>query len=157
MSDTEIKLKPNVAAILRNARGLILICERLGVAGAWQFPQGGIDDGETAEVALRRELREEIGVEPTAYTIIESRGPYRYLFGAGTKKRGHHGKLQTYFLCDFHASDDAIDVGTEHPEFRAYRWIAPGDFRLDWLPPMKREVYRAVFADFFGHKIQPSA
>lgn len=157
MSDTEFKLKPNVAAILRNARGQILICERIGVAGAWQFPQGGIDDGEMPEEALRRELREEIGVAPKAYTIVESRGPYRYVFGEGVKKRGHHGKVQTYFLCDFHADDSAINVRTEHPEFRAFRWIAPTDFQLAWLPPMKREVYAAVFLDFFGHKFPASA
>lgn len=153
MSETEIKLKTNVAGILRNARGRILICERLGVDGAWQFPQGGIDDGETEEQALRRELWEEIGVKPEDYTIVEHRGPYRYLFGEGKKKRGHHGKLQTYFLCDFHAPDDRIDVKTAHPEFQSYRWIAPSEFRLAWLPEMKREVYRAVFTDFFGHEI----
>ena len=54
MSEIDIKHVPNVAAILRNARGRILVCERLGVAGAWQFPQGGIDDGETPEQALAR-------------------------------------------------------------------------------------------------------
>lgn len=153
MSETEVKLKANVAAILRNARGEILVCERLGVDGAWQFPQGGIDEGETAEQALRRELREEIGVPPEHYTIAESRGPYRYLFGEGRKKRGHHGKEQTYFLCSFHAADEGIDVATEHPEFQAFRWIAPEEFRVEWLPEMKREVYRAVFTDFFGQKI----
>jgi len=28
------------------------------------------------------------------------------------------------------------------------------EFRLSWLPEMKREVYRAVFADFFGMEIR---
>lgn len=153
MDDTELKLKTNVAAILRDAEGRILICERLGMPGAWQFPQGGIDEGETPEQALVRELREEISVEPEHYRIVESRGPYRYVFGEGKKKRGHHGKLQTYFLCDFHGTNAHLDLATEHPEFQAFRWIAPDQFQLAWLPEMKREVYRAVFADFFGHKI----
>ena len=153
MSDTEIKLKANVAGILRNPRGEILICERLGMPGAWQFPQGGVDDGETPGQALQRELWEEIGVVAEDYTIVSSRGPYRYVFEAGRKKRGHHGKEQTYFLCDFHGPDERIHVETEHPEFQAFRWVAPADFQLAWLPEMKREVYRAVFADFFGLKI----
>jgi putative (di)nucleoside polyphosphate hydrolase len=153
MSEIDISYKPNVAAILRNTRGRILICERLGVDGAWQFPQGGIDDGETAEQALIREVWEEIGVHAEDIQIIEKRGPYRYLYGNGRIKRGHHGKEQFYFLCNYSALDAQINVDTKHPEFQAFRWIAPADFQLAWLPEMKREVYRAVFADFFAVKI----
>ena len=56
MSETEFIYRENVAAILRNRRGEILVCERLDHAGAWQFPQGGIDAGETPEQALVREV-----------------------------------------------------------------------------------------------------
>ncbi len=153
MSETEIKYKPNVAAILRNARQRILVCERLNVKDAWQFPQGGIDDGETPELALVRELGEEVAVKGRDIRIVERRGPYHYLYGSGRMKRGHHGKEQYYFLCDYTGSDDAIDVETEHPEFQGYRWIEPAEFRLSWLPEMKCDVYRTVFVDFFGIKL----
>lgn len=149
--------RANVAGILRNAAGQILVCERLGVPEAWQFPQGGIDEGETPEQALTRELREETGVLPEHFTIIARRGPYRYLYGNGRVKKGFHGKEQLYFLCDFTGEDAHIDVATEHPEFQAFRWIAPEDFQLRWLPEMKREVYRAVFTDLLGVKVQTSA
>lgn len=150
---SETKYRPNVAAILRSRRGQILVCERLNVAGAWQFPQGGIDDGETPEHALIRELWEEISVAPHHFRILEKRGPYRYVFGEGRMKKGWLGKEQIYFLCDFLGSDADIDVATEHPEFRAFRWVEPGEFQIGWLPEMKREVYRAVFQDFFAVKI----
>jgi putative (di)nucleoside polyphosphate hydrolase len=148
-----MKYRSNVAGILRNAAGQILVCERLGVSDAWQFPQGGIDPGETPEQALARELREEIGVLPAHFTIVERRGPYRYLYGNGRIKKGFNGKEQLYFLCDFTGDDAHIDVATEHPEFQAFRWIAPAEFRLSWLPEMKREVYRTVFEEFFGVRI----
>jgi putative (di)nucleoside polyphosphate hydrolase len=157
MSETEFTYRENVAAILRNPRGEILVCERLGVDGAWQFPQGGIDDGETPEQALVRELREEIGVKASDFSIVERRGPYRYLYGKGRSKRGFHGKEQFYFLCDFTGPDSRIDVDTEHPEFQAFRWILPAQFELRWLPEMKREVYAAVLADFFGVKMHAPA
>jgi len=152
-SEDPIRYKANVAAILRNARGRILVCERLGVEGAWQFPQGGVDEGETPEQALVREIWEEIGVPARDFQIGEKRGPYRYLYGNGRVKRGWHGKEQLYFLCDYSGPDAQINVDTKDPEFQAFRWIAPEDFRLAWLPEMKRAVYRAVLADFFRIKI----
>jgi putative (di)nucleoside polyphosphate hydrolase len=142
--------RANVAGILCNSAGQILICERLGVPEAWQFPQGGIDAGETPEQALSRELSEEIGVGPEHFAIVSRHGPYRYLYGNGRIKKGFHGKVQIYFLCDFIGDDSHIDVKTEHPEFQAFRWIAPAAFQLAWLPVMKRDVYRAVFADVLG-------
>ena len=150
---SETKYRPNVAGILRNTRGEILVCERLNISGAWQFPQGGIDDGETPEQALERELWEEIGIDPPHFRIVEKRGPYHYLFGEGRTKRGWHGNVQTYFLCDFLGADADLDVHTPHPEFQAFQWIAPRDFRIAWLPEMKHAVYRAVLHDFFGVKI----
>jgi putative (di)nucleoside polyphosphate hydrolase len=145
-----MKYSPNVAGILRNPAGHILIGERVAVAGAWQFPQGGIDPGETPEQAIQRELWEEIGVLPQDYRLLERRGPYYYLFPPGVTKKGHHGKEQWYFLADFHGSDARINVATEHPEFRAWRWVEPRAFQIAWLPEMKRAVYRQVFRDFFA-------
>ncbi|HEV7867024.1 MAG TPA: RNA pyrophosphohydrolase [Chthoniobacteraceae bacterium] len=145
-----MKYRANVAAILRNAGGRILVCERLGVPGAWQFPQGGIDEGETPEQALARELWEEIGVVANDFRVLSRRGPYRYVFGNGRTKKGYHGKEQLYFLCKYTGDDSGIKVETEHPEFQDFRWIMPVDFCIDWLPEMKREVYRQVFADFFA-------
>lgn len=145
-------MKKNVAAILRNGEGKILICERVNIPGAWQFPQGGVDEGETLEEALTRELGEEIGIGEDDFRVVRKRGGYRYVFPGGQKK-GHDGKDQTYFLCDFLAGDAAIVVETEHPEFRAWKWIRPEDFRREWLPAMKVDVYERVFRDFFGVEI----
>jgi len=52
--------------IVQNEKGQCLICKKpvaLGVfPGQWGLPGGGIDDGETIEISLRRELREEVGL-----------------------------------------------------------------------------------------------
>ncbi len=144
------KFRPNVAGILQNAEGRILICERLNLAGAWQFPQGGVDKGERREEALLREMEEELCLRPGDYRVLGSKGPYRYLFSKGRRKKGYDGQEQHYFLAVLTAPKTRINVFTDHQEFRATRWIQPEEFDLAWLPEFKKEVYRAVFRDFFG-------
>ena len=56
-----------VVGVIQNARDQVLICKmpsKRGVfPGQWGLPGGGIEEGESAEIALRRELREEVGLE----------------------------------------------------------------------------------------------
>jgi len=152
--DEKLKLRQNVAGIIvQGGSGKILICERYNSAGAWQFPQGGVDDGESLEEALERELHEEISLKAGDYTVLERKGPYQYMYGEGRMVKGHHGKVQHYFLARLEVPVSRIDVATEHPEFRDVRWIIPSDFKIKWLPEMKHGVYRAVFRDFFGVSI----
>lgn len=150
-----VSYRPNVAALVVNQAGNLLICERWTIPGAWQFPQGGVDDGETLEEALYREVREEIGLEPSHYKIIGQRDGYRYLYPADVRskklrKHGNHGQEQTYFLCNLVTDAPPVNVNQKQREFRAYRWILPEEFDLDWLPAFKRDVYRDVMLDFFG-------
>jgi putative (di)nucleoside polyphosphate hydrolase len=141
-------LRLNVAAILQNAEGRILVCERLKNPGSWQFPQGGVNRMETLEEGLLREVEEEIGIPSRHIQILHSKGPYTYQFSH--PKKGYDGKEQYYFLCHYLGSDSAVNVHTQHPEFRDFRWIEPHSFQIQWLPPMRIAVYQAVFRDFFG-------
>ena len=145
-----VNYRPNVAAILQNTVGKILVGERVDFRDSWQFPQGGLEAGETLEAGLQREVLEEISLQPADYTITDRRGPYRYLFPAGITKKGFRGQEQHYFLLRLTAPETAVDTATAKPEFRRVRWIDPADFRLASLPPMKLEVYQEVFRDFFG-------
>ena len=61
--------RPNVGIVLANDRGQVLWARRVGGRDAWQFPQGGINRGESPEQALYRELEEEIGLAPRRYRI----------------------------------------------------------------------------------------
>jgi putative (di)nucleoside polyphosphate hydrolase len=149
-----VRYRANVAALLVNSAGGLLICERATIPGAWQFPQGGVDSGETPEQALHREVREEVGLEPRHYEVIDRREGYRYLYPQGSRgkklrKHGSHGQEQTYFLCRLRPGAPQVNVHQRPREFRAYRWIPPEEFDLDWLPEFKRDVYREVMRDFF--------
>ena len=148
------RYRPNVAILLVNEDDEILICERVEEDGAWQFPQGGVDKKETPTIALYREVWEEIGLEPEDYEILDRKEGYKYKYPPGVrekKKKKHNiiGQEQTYFLCKLTGSKEKVNVHQDPPEFQAYKWIKPKDFKLKWLPKFKKDVYKQVFSDFF--------
>lgn len=149
----KIRYRKNVAFILRREEGLILICERGDRPGSWQFPQGGVKSGESVELALVREVLEEISLSPEHYRIIEKRDSYRYEFRGNYKKEGFSGQDQTYFLAESNILTDN-HLRVDGREFRSYRWIHPHEFQLSWVSSIKRAVYQRVFFDFFGVELQ---
>ena len=61
-------IKLVVACALINEYGNVLINERpvgKDYAGYWEFPGGKVDEGETPEEAIIRELKEEINIDVT--------------------------------------------------------------------------------------------
>jgi putative (di)nucleoside polyphosphate hydrolase len=143
------RYRSNVGAIIKRIDGKILIGERSNVPGAWQFPQGGVKKSENSRAALSRELLEELSLASANYRVLESKGPYRYVFPPGRTKEGFEGQEQTYFLIQFTGVDSNINIATEQPEFVQFRWIEPSQFQIDWVPGFKQDVYRQVFFDFF--------
>ena len=61
--------RPNVAIVIVNARNQVFWGKRIR-EHSWQFPQGGINPGETPEQAMYRELREEVGLDPDHVRIL---------------------------------------------------------------------------------------
>jgi 8-oxo-dGTP diphosphatase len=69
-----------VAGALYDASGRVLIAQRppgKALAGRWEFPGGKLHDGESADDALAREMREELGVEVLAAERL-MRYPHEY-------------------------------------------------------------------------------
>ncbi|MEM6912029.1 MAG: NUDIX domain-containing protein [Verrucomicrobiota bacterium] len=150
MPQKPLPLRPNAAMILERGDGRILLGERADRRGQWQFPQGGVDPGETTEQALRREAWEEIGLKPKHYQVVEAKDGYSYVFPEGHRKKGRwRGQSQTFYRCRFVGKNRHIRLHMAH-EFQSVRWVQPSAFLLDWVPDFKREVFVRVFWDFFG-------
>ncbi|GAA9934200.1 RNA pyrophosphohydrolase [Helicobacter pylori] len=145
------KYRPNVAAIIVSPdypnTCEIFIAERIDIEGAWQFPQGGIDDGETPLEALHRELLEEIGTNEIEILAQYPRWiAYDFPSNMEHKFYSFDGQKQRYFLVRLkHANN--IDLNKHTPEFRAYQFIHLKDL-LKKIVPFKRQVYRQVIAYF---------
>ena len=73
----QLPYRPCVGITLFNENGHVFVGERLDNPGAWQMPQGGIDQGETTEDAFFREMKEEIGTASAKILKIHDK-PLRY-------------------------------------------------------------------------------
>lgn len=152
-ADDDRAYRPCAAAVLFAADGRVLVGERIDVATpAWQLPQGGIDDDETAREAALRELAEEIGTDK-AEVISESAGWHCYDLPSGMRagwaKGRFRGQRVRLVALRFTGRDRDIDVATAHPEFRAWKWVS-----LEELPVLavafKRPMYEAAVWEFAG-------
>ena len=155
-SDLEaLPYRPCAGVVLINHDGLVFAAERLDLSGAYQMPQGGIDDGESPRVAALRELREETSVPADAVEVLaESRDWIRYdlpehLLGKIWKGR-YRGQEQKWLLCRLMAGDEVIDLDTDHPEFAAWRWMRADDLTAQ-IVPFKRTLYEKVLGEFSGY------
>ena len=120
--------RPNVGLALFSNAGHVFVGRRINGRGAfqWQLPQGGIDEGETADVAALRELEEEIGVQAKLVEILEQTEDWLYYaFPAEVRRRmpgPYIGKRQKWFALRFKGSDSDVRLDRHTPEFDAWRW-----------------------------------
>ncbi len=137
--------RANVGIILSNREGRLLWARRCG-QDAWQFPQGGIREHESAEQALFRELREEVGLRPDDVEIIGStRGWLRYRLPKRYIRRHSKplciGQKQRWFLLRLVSAEARVRLDlTDAPEFDEWRWIHYWE-PLDEIVFFKRRVY----------------
>jgi len=150
--DNETKnYRPNVAAIVLSAKYPhaceIFIASRTDVENAWQFPQGGIDEGESAKEALYRELEEEIGTRDVEI-IAEYPKWVSYDFPPAIAKKMHpfDGQIQKYYLVKL-KKGAKIDINTHIPEFSEYKFV-PTKNIYDYITFFKRTVYKQVLKYF---------
>jgi putative (di)nucleoside polyphosphate hydrolase len=152
MKYLEHQYRHGVGIVLRNRDGDIFMGRRKTPSPiGWQMPQGGIDEGETPEEALWRELKEEVGTDKAVivkemkewlyYDIPE---PYRSKWWGGK----FLGQKQKWYLLDFVGFDSDIDIFSTTPsEFCAWRWELSSEI-LDLAIYFKRDIYEKVLKEF---------
>ena len=156
MSDTsEKRYRPNVAIIVTDGQGRVLSCRRAKPTyQTVQTVQGGIDPGETAEQAARRELQEELGITDADYELLaRAPGVYRYdwpseyLASIPQEKNDYVGQDQHFFLARV-PSNTPFRLDAHYREFSEVWWGTPQEL-VDRAWEGKRPGIEAALR-FFG-------
>lgn len=148
------RYRRGVGVMLLNSKGKVFVGARIdNTDEAWQMPQGGVDEGEDDpwQTALR-ELEEETGIRRGLVECI-TRSPKRLKYDLPKDLRRklwggkYKGQDQYWFLARFLGSDDDINIATEHPEFREWKWIEPEQLP-NLIVSFKRELYQKLLDEF---------
>ena len=148
--------RANVGIVLMSADGKLFLGRRTGGKG-WQFPQGGMRRGESAEESLFRELHEEVGLKPADVELLGSTNRWlRYRLPARYVRREQRpvclGQKQRWFLLRLATDEAGIRFdATGEPEFDRWRWV-------DYWQPVKEVIYfkRPVYVKAL-HELAPLA
>jgi putative (di)nucleoside polyphosphate hydrolase len=142
----------NVGIILMNAKGQLFWGKRIGQEHAWQFPQGGLQNYETVNEAMYRELTEEVGLQPQDVELIAITKQWLYYrlprhFLRDTKPLCI-GQKQKWFLLRLVSDESHIRLDhSGSPEFDGWRWVDYWEPLRDVIS-FKREVYKKALEEF---------
>jgi len=147
--------RANVGIVLMRGGGEVFLGRRMGGRG-WQFPQGGVREGEAVEAAVYRELHEEVGLQSRDVEIAGSTSAWlRYRLPPRYVRRKRTplciGQKQRWFLLKVRDEDVQFDFSlTPEPEFDASRWVHY------WEPVreviyFKRPVYAQALSELADH------
>ncbi len=143
--------RPNVGIILCNRKNEVFWGKRVR-EHSWQFPQGGINPGESPEVAMYRELHEEVGLLREHVQILgRTREWLRYEVPDKWMRRewrgNYRGQKQIWFLLRLVGRDTDVCLrANQKPEFDAWRWNeywVPGEAVVEF----KRDVYQKALSE----------
>jgi len=132
-----VKILLVVAAVIINDKGEILLAQRpegKRLAGKWEFAGGKVEDGESPEAALVRELNEELGIE------IEQENLENFWFLSHRYPEfGFHLLMPVYICRKWQGTPQAL-------EHSAICWVLPDEMhKLDMIEADNELVQRLQY------------
>ena len=144
MDKNKLPMRSGVGVVVLNNENKVFVGKRKdNPVDKWQMPQGGVDEGENYQSAMKRELFEETSIM-NVKVIKEIEGFFEYelpndLIGIIWKGK-YRGQKQKWFITRYLGHDREINLKTKHPEFIQWKWIAPEKLP-DVIVDFKKYIY----------------
>ena len=134
------RFRPAVGALVFDGQGQLLVGRRNdSETPHWQFPQGGMNENESPEDALLREVQEELGTHRVRILGVLPRRT-RYVWANGLEGGPYDGQSHIWFLV---ALEGTLEEENPSEEFDEFSWVDP-DCLLDHTHPVRRATYQEV-------------
>ena len=150
MTEKKLPLRIGVGAIVLNNQNKVFVGKRKdNPIDKWQMPQGGVDENESLNTAMKRELYEETSIK-NIKILKELDGWFEYelpknLLGIIWKGK-FRGQKQKWFIVRFTGVESEINLKTDNPEFIEWKWI-----EISKLPNVvvnfKKNLYIKLFEE----------
>lgn len=144
--------RQGVGIMLTRKDKKIWVGERIDHPGHFQMPQGGIDDNETPESALFRELWEETGIpEKDVRVLASSNGWHIMHWPIEIQKKAwggqFAGQMHKWFLLQLDLDHDPTILTHDIPEFSCHQWVDHSQI-VNLTVEFKKHAYLNVLKEF---------
>jgi len=127
-------MNKSVGAIIKNSEGRILLIERRKEPLGWAAPAGHMEEGESPEEAIIREVQEEVG-----FRVIDLKLVHNEFIKWNICSRGHNG--HDWFV--FELLSYTGDFKLEKREAKDYKWVDLNEFN-EILEPAWQYIFKKL-------------
>jgi putative (di)nucleoside polyphosphate hydrolase len=149
--------RAGAGCVIYNDKGQILLFSRADKPEVWQFPQGGMDAGESTEETLWRELLEETGLIKSDFSQVTSY-PEKTLYEYPAEMKSHLndpnclGQVHSWYFLKINPETQIYLSKVAHPEFNDHKWSSFEE--LLEKTDFKKKVYQKLHQYFLENVVK---